>query len=701
MRGIRRVSVAVVALSTSVAAGALEDNLIGRMTFEEKVGQVVQVSSGLSLDPVAADSSHVVAQEGLVAMIRAGRTGALLGTCGVEKYNLLQRVARESRLGIPLLVGGDLVHGVFTTLPTPLALSAAWDEDLWFRAGLLIADEGPLAGCNWTFAPMVDIARDARWGRIVESPGQDPYLAARFAAAMVRGIQGGQGAPMAACLKHFIAYGAVEGGRDYAEVELGERTLRNVYLPPFAAGVRAGALTVMPAFHTVNGVPCSLNRRLLTDILRGELGFDGFCVSDNGAIHESGPAGHACAEDMAHVAAQALAAGLDMDMTRRTGRAYPDGLPSAVQLGLLSTADLDRSVRTILSVKRRLGLFENPFIDAVAQSNSFRIADCRKLAREAAAKCAVLLKNEKGVLPLKPNVRVAVVGPFADDAEIMFDSWSFDRTVRANATLREGLLADRVMVVDDLDRAEVIVGTFGEGWDENGEDRSKTRLELPAEQLRLLERLKRTGKPLVAVLFTGRPLAVPELAAQADALLVGWNAGSCGGWGIADVLTGAAEPCGRLTCDFPQTTGQCPIYYNRLPTGRPNGTALKYVTRHIDAPYEPLFGFGDGLAYTKFDLGGTRARVDANGVVLSAKVSNAGARRGRAVVQAYVRRLYADISCPVRELRGFACVNLEPGESKSVALDVKLDPGTYDVVLAQSARTGNPVRITIGGEGVR
>lgn len=689
------------ALSCSLVAGSvhgeLEDDLLGRMSLEEKIGQTVQLSSGISLDPVATDSSATVESEGLIAAVRAGRVGALLGSCGVTKYNRLQRIARESRHGIPLLVGADLIHGVFTTLPVPIALSSAWDEDLWFRVGRMIADEGPLLGCNWTFTPMVDIARDARWGRIVESPGQDPYLASLFAAAMVRGIQGGEGpSRLAACLKHFIAYGAVEGGRDYAEVELGEPTLRNVYLPPFAAGVKAGALTVMPAFHTVNGVPCSIDGRLLTDILRGELGFSGFCVSDNGAIHESGPAGHACAEDMAHVAALALKAGLDMDMTRRTGRAYPEGLPEACRLGLVSPSDLDRSVRAILSVKRRLGLFENPFIDAAAQSNRFSVAAHRRLAREAAAKCAVLLKNEGGVLPLAPGRRVAVVGPFARDAEAMFDSWAVNRTVRENASLREGLEADGVTLVERVEEADVVIGTFGEGGRENGEDKSKTRLELPPEQLRLLADLKASGKPLVSVLITGRPLAVPELAEQSSALLVGWNAGTCGGWGLADVLTGRAEPYGRLTCDFPRTTGQCPIYYNRLPTGRPNGTAPKYVTRYIDAPYAPLFGFGEGLSYTSFVLSDVHVRPTAGGVLASCTVANVGARKGFAVVQAYVRRLYDHVSRPVRELKGFRRVDLQEGECREIRIDLPLPAGRYDIWMAEDARSGTAVPVAVG-----
>ena len=704
------------------------DALLERMTLDEKIGQTVQLgSTGFASD----DQSKTLLSDGLRKNILEGRVGSLIGCCGVEKFNAIQRLAvEESRLGIPLFVGHDIIHGCRTVLPIPLGLSAAWDEDLWLRGAEMMAVEALSRGCNWTFNPMLDIARDARWGRIAECPGQDPLVASRYAAAMVRGYQGddpSDGRHIAACLKHFVSYGACEGGRDYNTVELSDDTLRNVYLPPFRAGVAAGALTVMPAFHALNGVPCSVNRYLLTDILRGEFGFSGYTISDYGAIGEC-VTGHAVVAKGGAAAAAALNAGMDQDMMSGI---YRDHLKVAVEKGLVSTAALDEAVRRILTVKERLGLFRNPYIDTnILKRIDFKAH--RSLAREAAAKCAVLVKNEKGVLPLAKGVRVALLGSLSDDRAEMIGTWQLWREGYENATVREGLLADGIETVNyvaaysvtgRVDRAairkacadaDVVIASFGESCDDNapmnGENCSRADIGLPGEQDEAIREIKASGKPFVAILFTGRPLAVPELKAAANALLVAWNPGSSGGWGLADVLTGCAEPYGRLTVDFPHKTGECPLYYNRLPTGRPWTKGGYWSTKYIDAPSpgESLFPFGFGLAYTTFAYAKEKVEVRGDVVVFSADVTNTGKRLGHELVQVYVRDFVASVSRPRRELKGFRRVTLRPGETASVAVEVPvselgfwhkgkycLEPGEFAAWVAGDSDSGRELRFDI------
>lgn len=680
-------------LAAAIATGTVEkrvDDLLARMTLDEKVGQTVQLgSTGFASD----DQSKTALSEDLRRILREGRAGSLIGCCGVEKFNAIQKLAvEESRLGIPLLVGHDIIHGCRTVLPIPLGLSCAWDEDLWRRSGEMMAVEGLSRGCNWTFSPMLDIARDARWGRIAECAGQDPLVASRYAAAMVRGYQGddiADGRHVAACLKHFVSYGACEGGRDYNTVELSDDTLRNIYLPPFRAGVDAGALTVMPAFHALNGVPCSVNRYLLTDILRGEFGFAGYTISDYGAVRESA-VGHAVATPDEDAAAQALNAGMDQDMMSMI---YRDHLKTAVEKGLVTTAALDEAVRRILSVKARMGLFEHPYIDAdILGKIDFKAH--RALAREAAWKSVVLVKNEKDTLPLRKDRKVALLGSLSDDRDEMLGTWQLWREGYENATVREGLFADGIgkvvftagfAVTGGIDRAairaacaaaDVVVASFGESSSDphcmNGENCSRAEITLPGDQLAAIEEIKASGKPFVAVLFTGRPLAIPELKAAADAMVVAWNPGSSGGWGVADVLTGVREPYGRLTSDFPHKTGECPLYYNRLPTGRPWKAGGFWVTKYLDAPSPgaSLFPFGFGLSYTTFAYANEKAEVKGDRVVFSAEVTNTGSRAGHELVQVYVRDLVARVSRPVRELKGYVRVTLEPGETKTVTVDV-------------------------------
>ena len=693
------------------------EDILSRMTLKEKVGQLVMRGCVRNwADPLAADGTKVAVDMQLCDEIRSGEVGALLGACGLRNYNAYQKAAMESRLGIPLLVGADLIHGCRTSYPIPLGLSCAWDEDLWRRCGEIVSKEAPLVGCNWTFAPMLDIARDARWGRIAEGAGQDPYLGALYAAATVRGMQRmpDAGCPrIAATLKHFIAYGAAEGGRDYDAADVSDVTLREIYLPPFRGGVEAGALAVMSSFQTLAGEPVSLSRRLLTDILRGELGFDGLCVSDMGAIGECGPDGHAVAETSRELAAAAVKAGLDVDMERRTTRAYADGLLAACREGLVSESDIDMCVRRVLSVKRSLGLFKNPTIDRAAAEAACDLAAHRALAREAATRSAVLLKNN-GALPIGKGRRIALVGAAAADKRLIYGTWTTWQAQADRVTVEEGLRSlgaevaytpaygmgrnERAIDAEALSKAcaaaDTVVACFGINR-AGGEAESRSNLSLAECERRASEIISASGKPFVAVLFAGIPVSIPELSKRADAILDMWGPGSSGGIATADILTGRVAPSGRLTCDFPHSVGQCPIYYNRLPTGRPFDRKTRCSCRYSDGPTGPLYPFGFGLTYTTFEYSPTSAQIDGRAAVLSCEVVNTGDRAGREVVQAYVRRLFGGRSHPVRELKGFKAVELNPGEKRKVEIRIDLPPGGYDVVLAPDSASGTPVRLRV------
>ena len=675
------------------------ETIIGSMTLEEKVGQLVQLGSAGKKDgPLSQDATGVALPADVAALVRNGEVGSLIGACGVTNFNAFQRIAMtEARVKIPLMVGHDMIHGVMTQVPIPLALSCAWDEKVWYDCGRLIALESPAKGCNWTFTPMLDIARDPRWGRISEGPGQDPYLGGKMAAALVKGIQSGSPAmPMAACLKHFAAYGAAQGGRDYNTVEMSESTFRNVYLPPFKAGVAAGSLTVMPAFNTLNGVPCSVNAWLLTDILRDHLGFRGFTISDWDAIKECDFNRHGMGEKPADLAELALKAGMDQDMMAGY---YRKNLAKLVRDGVVPMALVDRSVRNVLSVKNALGLWEKPYLDEKVVVAQVDLAAHAKLAREVAAKCCVLLKNANGTLPLKAGAKVALVGPGAEDCASISGAWSSFIENKSEMTLPEGLRGAGVSFTYvpgydwregpvDADAltaaaagADVIVALFGQKGTEAGEGWSMLSVELPEVQRAALKVLKATGKPLVAVLMNGRPLAVPELDAEADAVLEAWSPGTSGGGAIADVLTGKVNPEGRLTTEFPVATGQLPLYYNRLRTGRPTDKIRGYASCYRDGPYQALYPFGYGLGYASFAYAGEKVKVEGQGqqrmLVLSCEVTNTGAVSGVETVQAYTRQMVGVESRPVRELRAWQKVSLAPGETKRVTLTVPVADLSY------------------------
>lgn len=691
--------VLMAALATFGTAMAITDaeieRLIGEMTLEEKVGQLVQLgSSGKAGGPLSRDAAGVALPADVAAMVRKGEVGSLIGACGITNFNAYQRIAmNEARVKIPLMVGHDMIHGVMTQAPIPLALSCSWDERAWQDCGRIIARESPAKGCNWTFAPMVDICRDPRWGRIAEGPGQDPYLGGRMGVALVKGIQSGEGAmPVAACLKHYAAYGAAEAGRDYNTVEMSESTFRNAYLPPFASGVAAGALTVMPAFNTLNGVPCSVNKWLLTDVLRGDLGFRGFTISDWCGISECEFNRHGMAETHAGLAVLAMEAGMDQDMMAGLYRKH---LARLVKEGKVPMAQVDRSVRNILKVKNALGLWEHPYIDGEKVASRVDLAAHARLARDIAAKCCVLLKNDKAALPLKPGAKVALVGPGAEDYASLSGAWSAYKENKFEMTIPEGLRGAGVTFVHapgydwkdgSVDAgaleaavadADVIVALFGQKGTESGEGWSVLDIGLPKVQAEALEILSRTKKPLVAVLVNGRPLAIPELAEKADAILEAWCLGTSAGGAIADVLTGKVNPEGRLTTEFPVSAGQLPLYYNRLRTGRPVEDPAPYSSCYRDGPFQALYPFGHGLSYTDFTYANEKVTVADGKVTLEADVTNAGAVAGVETVQGYTRQMVGIESRPIRELRAWRKVSLAPGETKHVTLEIPVPQLAY------------------------
>ena len=701
------------------------DALLAKMTLEEKVGQLVQIHTQGEFDGIASsDSSRAKLDEKLVAVLRRGGAGTLIGACGAKRRNAFQKIAvEETRLGIPILVGHDIIHGTTTVLPIPLGLSATWDADVWRAGAELIGLESRLKGVDWTFNPMLDVARDARWGRIAECPGQDPYLGALYAAAMVKGYQGADmsdGFHIAACAKHYVGYGAASGGRDYYFVEMTDDTLRDVYLPAFKAAVDAGVATIMPAFHSFNGVPCSGNRYLLTTILRDEWKWPGMTISDWGAVGEM-DTGHTVAKGKAEASAKALMAGMDVDMMSRY---YEDGLPAALRQGLISETRLNDAVRHVLQLKENLGLFDRPYVDESAVTARLAATDSAALAREAAVKSLVLLKNED-VLPLAKGKKVAVLGELAANAKEMLGTWQTWDVTNERTTLLAGLKAasvsftyascytltgkvDVAAVRTACAAADVVIGTFGEYREMNGEAKSRSTIELPGEQRLAFETMVASGKPVVAVLFNGRPLAVPYMKEQAAAVLEAWNPGNEAGVALADVLTGTREPYGRLTVDFPNCTGECPKFYNRPLTGRPYHPDNMWTSRYIDCPDASVWPFGYGLSYTTFAYANEKVVREGDAFVFTADITNTGARPGSEVVQVYVRDLVSRRVRPRRELKGFQRVEIAPGETKAVRIVVPVaslgyhvdgrylvEPGDFEAWIAPDSDRGKTLTFAL------
>jgi beta-glucosidase len=690
--------------------------LLAKMTLAEKLGQLQQLDG---------EGNGNFRPEHL-DLARKGLLGSTLNVRGAQRTNQLQRVAvNESRLKIPLLFGFDVIHGYRTIFPIPVGEAASWDPVLAERSTAVAAQEANNAGVRWTFAPMCDIARDPRWGRISEGSGEDPFLGAAFAAARVRGFQGADySAPdkILACAKHWVAYGAAEGGRDYNTTDLSENTLRQIYFPPFKAAVDAGVGTLMSSFNAINGVPASANQFTLTKVLRDEWKFDGFVVSDYTSVRELINHGIAANEEQAAVAA--LTAGVDMEMVSRS---YNQFGPQLLEQHKLTQTTIDEAVRRILRIKYRLGLFDNPYTDEAREPQSLLRPESLSLARQIAARSMVLLKNDRGALPLNKTVKsIAVIGPFADDRRAPLGWWAGDGREENTITPLAGIkakvgaqtkvgyakgcevkddstagFAEAVALAKESDVAVVFVG---ESADMVGEAASRSTLDLPGRQMDLVKAIHATGKPTVVVLVNGRPLTIAWVVENVPAILESWMAGSQSGNAIADVLFGDVNPGGKLPVTFPRTVGQVPIYYNHMNTGRPPQADSRYNSKYIDVPWTPLFPFGYGLSYTTFKLSNVqlsapRIRADEK-LTVSVDVENVGSRAGDEVVQLYIRDVVASMTRPVQELKGFQRITLQPGEKRRVEFALTHDqlafwnrdmhfvvePGEFRVMVGSNSR---------------
>lgn len=691
------------------------NNILNNLTLQEKIGQLNQVF------PPFCDLAELTRQGKAGSALNAA--GALTGqgfsaSSSAEELNTIQKIAlEESRAKIPLIFGRDVIHGYRTVFPIPLGQAAAFDPELMEKSSQVAACEASSEGIKWTFAPMVDIARDSRWGRVAEGAGEDPYLGSQQAVAAVRGFQGDDYAHperLVACVKHFAGYGAAEGGRDYETSEISMRTMREVYLPPFKAAVDAGAGTLMSAFEDLSGIPMTANRHLLTEVLRGEWGFDGFVVSDWSSIPEV--IAHGVVADAAEAAALCLVAGVDMDMV---GNTYIENLEWCLANGKLSLADIDTAVRRILRIKLRAGLFDNPYTDVNRASRQILAPEHRLLARQAAARATILLKNQNGLLPLDGRFkRLAVIGPMVHAQEELFGCWSPDGRPEEVTPLSAAIQAAAPTGVQlifnektDLGleytfNSDAILLVVGEHPRRSGENNNVADLGLPPGQKELVLAASRMGKPLVLVVLAGRALAIPEEIAAADAALFVFHPGIEGGAGIADVLFGHQEPGGRLPLTFPRATGQMPLYYNHKNSGRPVAPGFMFSRRYVDLAEGPLFPFGFGLTYTKFtyaNLSLSSPLMDEQ-LEITAEVTNTGSRRGSEVAQLYVRDLVGQVTRPVKELKGFQRVTLDPGETRKVhfllprqelayyGLDnqLRLDPGDYHLWVGPNSSEGLP-----------
>lgn len=709
--------------------------LISRMTLEEKVGQLNQYSFG-------------VLDANTLGQARSGAVGSFLNIVNAEEANAIQREAVEkSRLGIPIVFARDVIHGFKTIFPIPIGQAATWNPELTRLSSAIAADEASSTGVRWTFSPMLDVCRDARWGRLAEGYGEDPLLNARFGVAAVRGYQGDDlTAPntMAACVKHFAGYGFVEGGRDYNTTWIPEALLRDVVLPSYKACVDAGAATLMCSFNDVNGVPPSGNTYLLQDILRDEWGYNGMVVSDWGSINEMVP--HGVAADKKDAARLAAIAGVDMDME---GHCYDSGLKALVEQGVIPESRIDSLVANVLRLKYRLGLFDNPYVD-MSRANRFYEEASLEAALRSVEESAILLKNEGAVLPIDfSKVKsVAVVGPMADAAHDQAGTWVFDlekeHSVTPLAALRDkyagkvvytpGLAYSRDKKTDGFKdamkaarKSDVVLVFAGEEAVLSGEAHCRTDLRLPGAQEALVKELKKSGKPVVLVVQAGRPLVMGDIENDVDAILYLFHGGTMAGPGIVNILDGSVNPSGRLPMSFPMTSGMTPVYYNHKNTGRP-AVNITYIDEipleagqtstgcesfYLDAGVAPRYPFGYGLSYTDFTisqpvLSATEMGVDGM-IKVSAVVTNTGSREGKQTVQLYVRDLVGSTARPVRELKDFVKIDLQPGQSKKVefslpasalsftGIDGKsiVEPGEFQLWISDSSVSGNPVSFSV------
>lgn len=718
----------------AAASDAFVDSLIGEMTLEEKLGQLAQyrgVWSDSAGGPRISDEN--------LGFVRAGEVGSFLSVYGAEYLNEVQRIAvEETRLGIPLLFAQDVIHGFRTIFPVPLGESASWSPAAVERSARIAAVEAAANSVHWTFAPMVDIARDPRWGRIVEGAGEDPYLGSVMAAARVRGFQGDDLArddSVLATAKHYVAYGAAEAGRDYNTVDISERTLWEVYLPPFQAAVEAGVGSVMGAFNEIAGVPMHAHDELIDGVLRGEWGFDGVFVSDFTAVMEL--LHHGVVADSAEAGALALRAGVDVDMMSDI---YRDDLRAKVESGAVPLEEVDEAVRRVLEAKVDLGLFDDPYRygDVERERERTLTTQHRAAAREIAGQSIVLLKNEGGVLPLSKEIgTLAVIGTLADDPRSALGSWAAAGRAEDAVSVLDGMRAaigesrvryapgapvtepdstgfsEAVRIASD---ADAVILVLGETQDMSAEAASRSSIDLPGVQRELAARVLAAGTPTVVVLMNGRPLAIPWLAGNAPAILETWFLGVETGHAVADVVFGDVNPGGKLPVTFPRALGQVPIHYAHKNTGRPPGPD-KYTSKYIDVPVTPLYPFGHGLSYTTFvfrDLTLSRTAMTATDTLqVSVDISNTGDRRGDEVVQLYVRDEVASLTRPVRQLRGFRRIGLAPGETRTVTFELTADdlafhgpdltrivePGAFRVSVGPSSAEGLEAGFEVTGDG--
>lgn len=684
------------------------DNLLKRMTIQEKLGQLSLYSTDWEITGPSINQRYK-------EEIKAGRVGAVFNAYTADfTYELQKLAVEQTRLGIPLLFGFDVIHGFKTIFPIPLGESASWDLALMEQSARVAAVESAASGLHWTFAPMIDVARDPRWGRIAEGAGEDTFFSAEAAKARVRGFQGniGDQDSILACAKHFAAYGAAEGGRDYNTVDVSERTLREVYLPPFKAAVEEGVASFMTAFNEIAGVPSTSNKWLLKQILRDEWGFDGFVVTDYTSINELVP--HGVAENLRHAGELAFEAGVDMDME---GGVFSRELPDYIAESIHAQELLDDAVGRILKIKFDLGLFDNPykFVNQKLEREKVYSAEHLDIARKVAKKSIVLLKNQDDILPISPNLNsIAVIGPLANDKNEPLGSWKGAGEENSAVSLLEGIRArvSGTTVVNyakgcDIDsesrdgfdsaielasKSEVIIAAFGEMALMSGEAASRSSLDLPGVQLELLKELASLGKPLVLILMNGRPLVLNWPDENVSAILETWFLGTQTGHAIADVLFGDYNPSGRLPVSFPRSVGQIPVYYNSKNTGRPFAEEQKYTSKYLDVANTPLYPFGYGLSYTQFgysDLKVSSGGTIADHISVSVFVSNDGSRAGIETVQLYVTDLVGSVTRPVKELRGFQQVFLEPGEKKKVSF--KIEPESlsfYDINMDKLVEPG-------------
>lgn len=691
------------------------EQLLQKMTIEEKIGQLNLLTPGGGV------ATGEVVSENVGIKIKAGHVGGLFGVAGPERVRKAQELAvRESRLGIPLLIGSDVIHGYKTTYPIPLGLSSSWDMDLVRQAAQMAAKEATADGINWNFSPMVDIARDPRWGRIAEGAGEDPYLGSKIAESMVKGYQGKDLAAshtMLACVKHFALYGAAEAGRDYHTVDMGKIKMFNQYMPPYKAAIDAGAASVMTAFNDVDGVPSTGNRWLLTDVLRNQWGFEGFVVSDYTSVNEMVMHGLG---DLQAVSALALKAGLDMDMV---GEGFLTTLKKSLEEGKVTEEEITNACRRVLEAKYILGLFDDPYryLDSERPKKDILTGENRTLARKLAVSSFVLLKNHNNILPLKKSGKIALIGPLADSRENMLGTWAPTGDFNLAVTVLEGLgnvaptatiayakganisddedfaknvnaLGERIVIdgrspeemleeaVDLANTSDVVVAVVGEATEMSGESSSRTDISIPGSQKRLIKALVDTGKPVVLVLMSGRPLTIPEEFEMPVSILQVWHPGVEAGNAIADVIFGDYNPSGKLTATWPVNVGQIPIYHSAKVTGRPapkSGEFQKFRSNYLDAPNAPLLPFGYGLSYTSFEY--SNLRLDAKeihqGETISATVTvtNTGDYDGEEVVQLYLRDVVRSIAPPQRQLKGFQKVFLKKGERKEVTITLSPD----------------------------